>query len=68
MSSILFNQYGEYLMKEALAEVGDLKIGGRIIKEVRLAVWLFSKISRRATRYGEQIGRHWKEVWHGNQH
>ena len=31
MSPILFNLYGEYLMKEALAEVGDFKIGGRII-------------------------------------
>ena len=30
LSSILFNLYGEYLMKEALAEVGDCKIGGGI--------------------------------------
>ena len=36
-SSILFNMYGEYLMKEELAEVGDLKIGGRIINKVRFA-------------------------------
>ena len=35
MSPILFNLYGEYLIKEALAEVGDFKIGGRIIKKVR---------------------------------
>ena len=27
MSPILFNLYGEYLMKEALAKVGDIKIG-----------------------------------------
>ena len=26
MSHILFNLYGEYLMKEALTEVGDFKI------------------------------------------
>jgi Reverse transcriptase (RNA-dependent DNA polymerase). len=31
MSPILFNLYGEYLIKETLAEVGDFKIGGRII-------------------------------------
>jgi len=36
MSSTLFNLYGEYLIKEALAEVGDFKIGGKIIK-VRFA-------------------------------
>ena len=35
ISPILFNLYGEYLMKEALAEVGDFKIGGRIINKVR---------------------------------
>ena len=35
MTPILFNQYGEYLMKEALPEVGDFKIRGRIINEVR---------------------------------
>ena len=29
MSPVLFNLYGEYLMKEA--KVGDFKIGGRII-------------------------------------
>ena len=37
MSPILFDLYGEYLMKEALAEVGDFKIGGRIINKVRFA-------------------------------
>ena len=37
MSPILFNQYREYLMKKALAEVGDFKIGGRIINKVRFA-------------------------------
>jgi Reverse transcriptase (RNA-dependent DNA polymerase). len=37
MPPTLFNQYGEYLMKEALAEVGDFKIGGRIINKVRFA-------------------------------
>ena len=36
MSSILFNLYGEYLMKEALAEVVDFKIGGRIINKIRI--------------------------------
>ena len=37
MSPILFNLNGEYLTKEALAEVGDFKIGGRIINKVRFA-------------------------------
>jgi Reverse transcriptase (RNA-dependent DNA polymerase). len=37
MSPLVFNLYGEYLMKEALAEVGDLKIVGRIINKVRSA-------------------------------
>jgi hypothetical protein len=36
-------------MKEALAEFGDLKIGGGLL--IR---------SRRTTRYGQQIGWHWK--------
>jgi len=29
--------YGEYLMKEALTEFGDFKIGGRILKKFRFA-------------------------------
>jgi len=33
----IFNLYGEYLIKKALAEVGDFKIGGRIINKVRFA-------------------------------
>ena len=37
MPFILFNRYGEYLMKEALAEIGDFKIRGRIINKVRFA-------------------------------
>ena len=37
MSPILFNLYGEYLTKEALAEIGDFKIGERIINKVRFA-------------------------------
>ena len=37
MSPILFNLHGEYLMKEVLAEIGDFKIGGRIINKVRFA-------------------------------
>ena len=36
-SPILFNLYGEYLMEDALADVGDLKIGGRIINKVRFS-------------------------------
>jgi Reverse transcriptase (RNA-dependent DNA polymerase). len=36
MSPILFNLYGEHLMKEALDEVADFKIG-RIIDKVRFA-------------------------------
>ena len=35
MSPILFNLYGEYLTKEILAEVGDFKVGGRLINKVR---------------------------------
>ena len=35
MSPLLFNLYGEYLMKEALTEVRDFKIGGRIINKER---------------------------------
>jgi len=35
MSPILFNLYGEYLMKESLAEVVDFKIEGRIIIKIR---------------------------------
>ena len=35
MSPILFNLYGEHLMKEALVDVGDSKIGGRIINKDR---------------------------------
>ena len=37
MSSILFNTYGEYLMKEALAEVEGFKIWRRIMNKVRFA-------------------------------
>ena len=37
MLHVTHNLYGEYLMKEALAEVGDFKIGGRIINKVRFA-------------------------------
>jgi hypothetical protein len=37
MSSILFNLYGEYLMKEALAEFEDFKIGGFVINKARFA-------------------------------
>ena len=35
MSSILFNLLGKYLMKAALAEVWDFKIGWWIINKVR---------------------------------
>jgi hypothetical protein len=38
MSPILFNLYGKYVMKEALAEVGDFKIGG-IRSDLRM-IWL----------------------------
>jgi Reverse transcriptase (RNA-dependent DNA polymerase). len=37
MSPVLFNLYGGYLMQETLAEVGDFKIGWRIINKVRFA-------------------------------
>ena len=37
MLPILFNLNGEYLMKETFAEVGDFKIGGRIINKIRFA-------------------------------
>ena len=33
----IFKLYGEYLMKETLAEVGNFKFGGRIINRVRFA-------------------------------
>ena len=36
MSPILFNLYGEYLIKVALAEVWDFKIGERIVNKIRL--------------------------------
>jgi Reverse transcriptase (RNA-dependent DNA polymerase). len=37
MSPILFNLrvYGEYVIKEALAQVENFKVGGRIINKVR---------------------------------
>ena len=34
---VLFNLYGEYLMKEALTKVGNFKIGGMIVNKVRFA-------------------------------
>jgi hypothetical protein len=37
MSPILFNLYGEYLMKEALAKFGNFKFEGRNINKVRFA-------------------------------
>ena len=37
MSPILFQLYGGYLMKEALPEFWDFKIGRRIINKVRFA-------------------------------
>ena len=35
MLPILFNLYREYSVNEALAEIGDLKSGGRSIDKVR---------------------------------
>jgi hypothetical protein len=37
LSPILFNLYSEYLTKEALEGLGDLKIGGQIIHTVKYA-------------------------------
>ena len=37
MSPTLFNFYSEYLAKEALDELGDFNIGGRIIQTVKNA-------------------------------
>ena len=37
MSPILFNLYSEYLTKEALEGLGDLKIGGKIIHTAKYA-------------------------------
>jgi Reverse transcriptase (RNA-dependent DNA polymerase). len=50
MSPILFIIYGEYLIKEALAELGYFKIGGRIINKVRFAddTAIIAKTYRRA--------------------
>ena len=52
MLPIFFSLYREYLMKKALAEDGDLKIGGRIINKVRFS----DDTAIVATRYGEQFG------------
>jgi hypothetical protein len=37
LSPILFNLYSKCLTKEALDELGDFKIGGRIIQTVKYA-------------------------------
>jgi hypothetical protein len=37
LSPILFTLYSEYLTKEALEGLGDLKIGGQIIHTVKYA-------------------------------
>ena len=37
MSPILSNLYGKYFLKDALTDIGDFKIGGRIINKVRFA-------------------------------
>jgi len=37
LSPILFNLYSECLAKEALEELGDFKIGGKIINTVKFA-------------------------------
>jgi hypothetical protein len=37
LSTILFNLYSEYLIKEALEESGDFKIGGQISHTVKYA-------------------------------
>ena len=37
LSPILFNLYSEFLTKEALDGLGDLKIGGRIIQTMKYA-------------------------------
>ena len=37
LEDVAGHPYGEFLMKEALAEVGDLLIGGRIINKVWFA-------------------------------
>jgi hypothetical protein len=56
MPSIPFNLHGEYLMKEALAEVGDFRIGGWIIN-VRFADDMaFVAKLKKSSSYGEQIG------------
>jgi hypothetical protein len=35
LSPILFNLYGEYLIKEAFEGFGDFKIGGQVIRTVK---------------------------------
>jgi hypothetical protein len=37
LSPILFNLYSEYLIKEALEELGDFKIDGQFIHTVKYA-------------------------------
>ena len=68
MPPILFNLYGEYLMKKALPEVGDFKIGGRIINKVRFAD--DTAIIAKTQEELQDIVTDWLtlEVWHGNQH
>ena len=38
MSPVFLILYGEHLLKEALTEFDDFKIGGKIINKVRFAV------------------------------
>ena len=45
LSPILFNIYGEYLLKEALPEFGEVKFGRRIIKKMIPLLWLKLKKS-----------------------
>ena len=69
ISHILFKLHGEYLMKGPLAQVRNFKIVGRIINKVKFVdMAIISQSSWRGTRYGEQIGLDWKEVWHGYQY
>ena len=62
MSHIFLNLYGEYLMKESLAEVVDFKIGGRIYNKVRSA-----EATAITARTQEELQDMVKVVCHGNQ-
>ena len=57
ISPILFNLYGQYLVKEALAEVGDFKIERRIINQARCANDNLASIRGKSRSQSQQVLR-----------